>query len=83
MHNLEKHWTDIFGRFDPSCPTKRKLLTFPVESVEPLVLLDVPDPSLLVAKSLSTVVSEIILGVSKRYFRDVCNWGEVQTCTAS
>ena len=34
-------------------------LTFPVESVEPLVLLDVADPSLLVAKSLSTVVSEI------------------------
>ena len=38
---------------------EKTYLTFPVESVEPLVLLDVADPSLLVAKSLSTVVSEI------------------------
>ena len=35
------------------------VLTFPVEAVEPLVLLDVADAPLLVAKPLSTVVSEM------------------------
>ena len=31
-------------------------LTFPVESIEPLVLLDVPDAALLVAQPLRAVV---------------------------
>ena len=50
----------LAGFFQLGHKRKQGALTFPVEAVEPLVLLDVPNPSLLVAKSLRTVVSEMV-----------------------